>query len=131
MGKEVQKKTEDSFPAALHIKILTSMPIKSFEVLAGFAEICVNDDEVWSVYTTSSNVTFLILAECVPAGTFPASLLGSMEVFASSLLTVHDVNSSQDLKAACASLSDVSHFPALLSVGNLAACLVPRPLNDA
>lgn len=44
MGKEVQKKTKDSFFAALRIKILTLMTIKSFEVLAGFAEICVSDE---------------------------------------------------------------------------------------
>lgn len=44
LGKEVQKKTEDSFLAALQIKILTLMTIKSFEVLACFAEICVSDE---------------------------------------------------------------------------------------
>lgn len=46
LGKALQKKMEDSFLAALRIKILTSMTTKSFEVLAGFAEICVKEDEV-------------------------------------------------------------------------------------
>lgn len=46
LGTEVQKKMEASFLAALRINILTRMTAEGFEVLAGFAEICVNEEEV-------------------------------------------------------------------------------------